>query len=609
MSRTALSNKVALASTGDKLKHWTQAIRDLYAELLELEESVVPEYHASPTDQYGLGDTFRYGHLKLLDKILSQFQQNEDGTWWTQSDMPIRSGYRWNAVTYSTGLFVAVGSHGRIVTSVDGKHWDAVHWTTTPQAIANYEFFDVKRCGNIFVAVGSFNSFVYSYDGTYWHVPMHVGASYTQAGVLVNHADDLTQRPEEWTSDDAWKGVAYDEQTGIIMLCGTQARTMECRYSAATAVSSVVFEMPVFHVDASLVHTHEYRTISAKKLPDRTRTSFVAAGNWNEVLQFYAGWEDGRIHWAHEGEVNPASPMVIEDAVHSISGGTISSETGWNCSAVQRTPAGEDVFVLVGTSGQSVISLTGEEDSWSVPLYEDQTIKTDFRCNAVGTNLSVTAGIWTEAAAPNITMFNDSVYVDPADVEYGNSAPVIQHFTTAVDEASWYGAAYGKGVFVLAGDSNRLYWSEEAEEDTTGCALSIQFYKNYIMALEERIRELENGLFKDDLTYVELRNTVKAFNWSDNNVQMFRTAGDVVLRFAEAPQSIYKEMTIYLEALEDTNLSLGGSAEWENDLLSPEWGRTGSHMCLRAIFIGSRVIVQIIDNDQLADNLMDLTGG
>ena len=172
MANTALTNKVALASTGDKLKHWTQAIRDLYAELLELKSGVVPMYHASPTRQYGIGDTFKYGHLRLLDKLLYQFKQNADGTWWTKSDLPIIQGVRWNAVTWHAGLFIAVGSNGRIAKSKDGKTWDEITWIESTTTTKDFELFDVQWCGSMFVAAGSFNSLVYSFDGAYWYTPM-----------------------------------------------------------------------------------------------------------------------------------------------------------------------------------------------------------------------------------------------------------------------------------------------------------------------------------------------------------------------------------------------------------------------------------------------------
>ena len=170
-------------------------------------------------------------------------------------------------------------------------------------------------------------------------------------------------------------------------------------------------------------------------------------------------------------------------------------------------------------------------------------------------------------------------------------------------------AAFGNGVFVLAGDENRLYWQRIAEQDYSGTALSVDFYKKYLAELKERISEIENYVVRNDMKYVKLNNTTRVFSWNDTNAQMFQTSGNVVLYFNEPPLTIYKEMMIYLEAANNTTLSLGGKGEWENDFAEPEWGRPYSHLTLKAIFVGSRVIVQIIDNDQLADNLVDLIGG
>ena len=607
MSKTALTNSVALASTGDKLKHWTQAIRDLYAELLELKEGVVPEWHASPTQQYGVGDTFRYGHLKLLDKLLIEYHQNDDGTWWTKSNINVRNGYRWNAVTFHQGLFVAVGSHGRIVTSLDGKTWDDVHWATTTAETPQYEFFDVKWCGNIFVAVGSYDTFVYSYDGTYWHMPLYVGSRFDGSNVLIPAGEDLTVMPRGVRSFDAWKGIAYDPRTGMIMLCGTQSRTLDCKYTTTSSMATVVFGETVFHNDSEDKHSHEFRSIAARTLDGRT--SFVACGNFNEVLQCHVNWSTQNIEWPKDMDDNDIyAPMVIEDAVHTIAQQTINADTGWNCVSVRNMPDGQEGFVILGTSGQAVVSYTGVADSWNVPVYEDTEITTNFRCQATGANLTVAAGEWNSTTSPNITMYNDSVYTEPEDVVYGASVSTVQHFNASVDNASWFGAAFGNNVFVLAGDYNRLYWHECAEQDYTGSALSVAFYKQYISELEQRIIELESSLVRDDMSYSYLSNETRIFSWSDKNAMMFKTSGDVVLSFNPAPQSIYKEIMIYLEAYDDTNLSLGGVAEWENDLAEPEWGKMGSHMALKAIFIGSRVIMQIIDNDQLADNLIGSDG-
>ena len=622
MSDTALTNKVALAKTGDKLKHWTQAIRDLYDEFLDLKGGVVPQYHASPTQQYGIGNTFKYGHLKLLDKLLYKYKKNAAGAYWNQSEVPIKAGYRWNAVTFHSGLFIAVGSHGRIITSTDGNTWNDIYWSTVPQEgglstpvsptaisdyISQFEFYDVAWCGNIFVAVGSFNTFVYSYDGIYWHMPMFVGSCYTSAGnasnpryVLVEHdPEDLTVCPSGFTRNDAWKGVAYDEQTGTIFLCGTQSRTMACRYSPISTVARIVFEDTVFHVeDPATSMTRELRSVAAMKLTDRT--AFVACGTWNEVVTMIIEHDSLVIHGQIVDNVERIAPMTIQKT-----GDAANEDTAWNDITTSQGADGIERFVMIGTSGRAMASMTGVANSWAVPDYEDTAIRTDFTCQATGGNLTVAAGMWTDLTEPNIAMYDDSVYTEEEDVVYGSSVSVIQHFLAYIDSASWYGAAFGNGTFVLAGDSNRLYWQKTVEQDYSGAALSVEFYKRYLAELKEKIAEIEGYVIRSDMSFKVLSNTTKVFNWSDRNAQMFRTAGEVTLSFNSAPESIYKEMLIYLEAAEETTLKLGGSAEWDNDLAEPEWGRMNSHLTMKAIFIGTRVIIQIIDNDQLADNLLE----
>ena len=71
-----------------------------------------------------------------------------------------------------------------------------------------------------------------------------------------------------------------------------------------------------------------------------------------------------------------------------------------------------------------------------------------------------------------------------------------------------------------------------------------------------------------------------------------------------APENVYREMTIYLHANDDTKLIIPVETEWENDLYSPDWGRKGFNLTLKVLFICGRVIIHIVDNDQLADNLL-----
>ncbi len=662
-------SRVALASTGSrledfKLKHWTQAIRDLYVELETLRNGVVPKWHASPFTEFGPGDTYRYGHLKLLDSLLLRFHQNADESWWTRSNVAFKANYRWNAVEYHAGLFVAVGSHGRIMTSVDGKTWDDAHWVTVP-ASATYEFYDVKWCGNMFVAVGSYNSLTYSYDGAYWHVPMHIGTCFSGNTLIL--PDDNPTSSGNFRSGDAWKGVTYDEENGIIMLCGTQNRTLACRYSATDSVAALIPGQTVYHIPKastgsmtaaqaiSALTNRELRSIASmpveknvydesvgRNVPKRLVT-FAACGNFNQVVQCYVDPELPIISWMNNGKgtagasdtviippgadpentqnagqaisIIVADVLTVEDNVHVLNPKpAINKDTGWNSATVQKDSSGRKMIVLLGTDAHSVASLTGEDYSWNVPLYYSPDIKTEFTCQATAGNLAVAAGKWISSDDPNVTMFNSAAAAKAEALSFGDTGdePVVQHISVVAEDSatknvveaiSWAGAAYGKHVFVLAGDNNALYWHECIEEDYSGAALSVDFYKQYIQTLEDRIKELEGLILRDDMSYIYLHNSTRTFNWNSRNAYMFKTLGDVTLNFNPAPQSIYKEIAIYLEAEGKTKLSLAGAGEWENDLAEPEWGNLGSHLALRAIFIGSRVIVQIIDNDQLADNL------
>lgn len=654
MSNTSSKNQIALAENKTKLKHWTQAIRDLYGEFLELKSGIVPEKHSSPTDQYGIGTTFEFGHLRLLDTLLYNFKKDEENpnTYWICSnikcvdtpDIPnvdsesqnknYYKKYKWNAVTWhEDGLFVAVGSHGRIVTSLDGKTWDDVHWQSsnseTSEDLAfrtseDFEYFDVKWCGDMFVAVGSYNSFTYSYDGAYWHTPTYVGSFYEVKtdNSLVYHVrnvnDDLSVVQEKATAKDAWKGIAYDENTGFIILCGTQDRTLVCQHVATETTSKINFaNETVFHqssISTSIDHT--LNSIASMKLPKSGNTVFVACGNYNEIVQGIVP----RTAISIEDDVQWNNIIVVEDDVHKINPPVgsvyepISSTTGWNNISVRHNNAdGNDYFVTIGTEGQAVISINGVGYTWEVSNYDyRESIKTNFQCQAQGWNLAVIAGNWTSASEPNIVMYNDSEYIDPKDITYGSTIPKERHFLTMVDKAFWYGAAFGRNVFVLVGSGNRIYYHEIVEGDTRGAALSVDFYRRYIMDLQKRIQDLENRIVSNNLVFMTLGGegnpSSRTFSWMDSSAYLFKTKGNISLNFIKAPQYIYREIMIYLEAEEETELTLSGAGEWENDLDKPVWGAAGSHLAMKVIFVGNRVIVQIIDNDQLADNLAALDG-
>lgn len=66
----------------------------------------------------------------------------------------------------------------------------------------------------------------------------------------------------------------------------------------------------------------------------------------------------------------------------------------------------------------------------------------------------------------------------------------------------------------------------------------------------------------------------------------------------------FTQKRIYVENSSDAKIALNVlNAEWANDVNSPEWGLPGMHLYILATWIGGRIILEIIDNDQLADNL------
>lgn len=87
---------------------------------------------------------------------------------------------------------------------------------------------------------------------------------------------------------------------------------------------------------------------------------------------------------------------------------------------------------------------------------------------------------------------------------------------------------------------------------------------------------------------------------------------DVVLDF----EKVYRDETvdklyftqkkIYIENDAGKEISLSiQNAEWANDLNAPDWGMPGMHLYILATWIGGRIILEIIDNDQAADNIIE----
>ncbi|MHB1404644.1 MAG: WD40/YVTN/BNR-like repeat-containing protein [Desulfitobacteriaceae bacterium] len=76
------------------------------------------------------------------------------------------SGAYLRAVTYGNGYFAAVGDSGKIMTSPDGKTWTSVTNSGTPYTSEN--LYGITYGGSGFVAVGTNGQILYSTDGASW---------------------------------------------------------------------------------------------------------------------------------------------------------------------------------------------------------------------------------------------------------------------------------------------------------------------------------------------------------------------------------------------------------------------------------------------------------
>lgn len=92
-----------------------------------------------------------------------------------------------------------------------------------------------------------------------------------------------------------------------------------------------------------------------------------------------------------------------------------------------------------------------------------------------------------------------------------------------------------------------------------------------------------------------------------------RAEENVVLNFEKVyvdgnvDELYFTQKKIYIENVENTKITLDiRNAEWSNDINAPDWGDPHMHLYLLATWIGGRIIVDVIDNDQLADNVANM---
>lgn len=96
--------------------------------------------------------------------------------------------------------------------------------------------------------------------------------------------------------------------------------------------------------------------------------------------------------------------------------------------------------------------------------------------------------------------------------------------------------------------------------------------------------------------------------FNNPSIKLYRVSKNTEIQFVSIANTLYFEKLIYIGNTSNEPIELHFiDAEWANDALNTlENNRlfAGNHLFLKARWIDNRVILQVVDNDQLADQIM-----
>ena len=359
-----------------------------------------------------------------------------DGITWTSQTSPANNS--WNSVTYANGLFVAVsgtGTGNRVMTSPDGINW------TLQNSAAENEWNYVTFGNGLFVAVsrgvtGTGNRVMTSPDGITWTsrtsaadlnwnrvvfangLFVAVAASGTGNRVMTS-PDGITWTTRTSAADNLWNGIAYGNGLFVaVSRDGTGNRVM----TSNAAVS---------------------------------RLTIDAIAN-----QTYTG--------------APLTPAIVvkDDAT------TLTLGTHYSVAYSNNTNVGTATVTITGM-GNYVGTKTA---TFSIVAKAASSLTIDAIANQTFTGSALTPAIIVKDGATTLTLGTDYTLAYTANTDLGTATVTItgmgnyagtktQTFeivpwtsrTSAADN-SWYGVAYGNGVFVAiaySGTGNRVMTSPD----------------------------------------------------------------------------------------------------------------------------------------------------
>ena len=253
----------------------------------------------------------------------------------------------------------------------------------------------------------------------------------------------------------------------------------------------------------------------------------------------------------------------IGDMIVCLADGSVASDADWaviqaNIDGAVTGPAAAvsgNIAIFDGATGK-VVKDSGFTIAKSVPadaIYTDENV-------TVEENAAVKFSLVGAEAAGNGHLVTDSgVYVSSVAGELHANSVVATNFTGLASKAT--ADAAGNTITAHYATKAELVSAEANVIASSGASQSI-------------------SATSANVTVITVDNT--AFN----------------LAFAPAEVGVYAEKFIHLSAAVDTAVTYT-NAVFANNSVKPTWGLTGKNLFIKATFVAGRVILNILDNDQI----------
>jgi hypothetical protein len=324
---------------------------------------------------------------------------------------------KFNAIAYGSGIYVAVGTNGAILTSTDTVTWSPVFGGTNNTL--NSICYGVIGSTGYFVAVGSSGTIIYSADGAVWNqasttvlltltsityaASLNTFVAVSNTGSAIISSDANTWATYSTGVSSSLNSVAYN--SGMLVAVGTGGNIL-------TSVNGTSWTQ---QLDTTLNNFTLYNLLSVKWDNDQ----WIAAGEYNTVLVSVDGvnWYYGFTDTIRAAADNTGEWIFVGD------GGVIFKSSGALGTDLVLVDSGTtenlydivysttlNQFVAVGANGKILVSSTG-----------------------VGSWASVTSGTTEDL---NKIYYNKSVSVY---VAVGNSGTIV----TSSNGSTWTTVASG----------------------------------------------------------------------------------------------------------------------------------------------------------------------